>query len=755
MYKLIYYAETRDLNEVPLRVEIYRDTDLEVQAQELELAGESPIIVSYDGGGDIFKPLIQSSATIAITTEHPLLDLYTGKLNEITVKILRNGDLFWYGFLTPNIYSQDYEAASDRFELEFIDTIAQMDNVRFENTGFFKTFDMYIASAITEVDKMAVIRAYIMQGDLPIDMRTMGVMMRNFIDETDDDQDGAMTQKEVLESIMMWIGKTMFQWGDTLYLLDMTNLDSAMCERHDFILGIDAIWLPTSVQGLLDQGINGAACSISLGDVYNKATIIANTNQISNVLPSVLDDSSLESIMPDGVNYITKEFHSRRQLEEGETEADRTFMLINAYFCNSDWAMPYGWHPGESIRDPLIWWDNMSQSSGKIISQSNIEDVRGTYVVQRYADYCVADGEPATLNWKKELTLGDINFRVLPPSYRGDEPFNDFAYIRLANRPNFVGLGGYFIFSMSYFMSNQYIHGNTAPFAWTPETYGQALPYQSTDTDCDFRDDIFQLELQIGDKYFNGESWTTTPSQFTVKHKNQRGDRVFGSEKSIDNTVSYTWNLAKARDGYAIPLPANEVLSGELSLKLWPDTRVGGTAQVSHHGVLPWSEDAGWYYDGLIQNVSPILTVNVTQMEMVYTTTDTVEDVFNLEEYDPDITYTNIIDEANVTKMDDITFTTNTYSPHAVSYSYVIQDQGNDSYTFVREISGKIQEERILEKLVDHYKTPKLVYKNNLNADGITPWTRIRVPSLGKNMVANSIEFDLAADRAGMTLIEA
>lgn len=835
MYRKVYYADTRDLNEVPLLVEIYKDTDTYTPPVELYLSGDEPIVIKYDGDSNIFKPVMQSSATINVVTDEPLLDMYTGQLNDVYVKIFRDGVLFWYGFLTPNVYSQEYEACLNEFQLEFIDTLAHLEDIKFEQIGYFQSFYQYISNVIDRIDTQKVIDGFVFQDNLPIDIKTMGVLERNFIDETADEDEGAMTCREVLESIMMWIGKTMFYFKNKLYMIDFTHPTSGATLYDRTTAQSSPYQLDMAVQDLLEIGINGAACNISLGDVYNKVNIIANTNQIDNTIPNILDDNVLVSAMPENVDYIETTFVSRRVLNEGETDADRTYTRINAFFVNPQWKMPNGyyerhteevypegdytdiyndnvnvpvingmmwyignvntgylwkmysstvhggyklandgrwivnapidintgddmtgqpWEESFLIGDPSIDWKILHEHTENVISSSNIEDVAASYVIQKYADYSQSAGEPSTLNWKTVLTMGDLLSKaILSYGYYGDGDFQDSTAIQLATDQYFIGKGGYFIFSMSYYFSNAFLYANTSPYTFPPETYGKCLPYADASTDCTFREDRFQIELRIGNKYFNGTDWVTTPSKFIVTHRNVYGDNVFGNERSIDNTVSYKYGLAKSKDGYAIPLPNDSTVEGKLSFKIYPDTRLGGIAQIPQQGVIPEHGDSGWQYDGYLQNCSPILSIHVTKLELIYTTKDTVEDVYNLQTYDPDIVYTNVIDERYITQLDDIELTTNTYSPHAVSYSYVIQS-GTTGFDYVSEVSGVTQEERLVEKYVNHYKNPKLRYENNLNAQTITPYSIVRILSLDKQFIANGVEYDLAANRAKTNLIE-
>lgn len=763
-YNLMYSGCTRDLNDNELRVEIYKDGA--ATAKEITLGGNSPITINYECD-DVFKPLIQSSCSIKVVTDEPLLDLYTGKLNEIIVKVYKSNKLFWYGFLTPNVYTSDYGVGANEFTLEFIDCIAQLDNIKFKKDAFFKTFFSYLQDAVSKSDLSGVINYIVSQNIADgIDITDTGVLGRNFIDETDDEEDGAMTYKEVLESIMTYLHKSLIYWEDTLYMLSLPNIkNTTTFTRYNFKTGeklTAAYNIDKTVRNIANENYlktdiwaNNGDATITLGNVYNKVTVIANTNEIDNVIPNVLDDDKLTKIMPDGVDYIEETVadwiaKSIRGKYGWISPPESGHTTLNAYFINGEWRnYP---HPPIAINyDDIIEWVNPYPQG---VSEGNIDYMTDGTFIQKYFDFLTDEGDPSSIDWKTCLSFVHKNGFVDPAYHPNAEPIN---YIELHTQNDFIGQGGYFILSMSYMFSNIAARANTC-YRFTSEKYGEALPYSRTDTACNFTDDKFQVALRIGDYYYNGDEWVKGYSTFFIGHKNKEGDKIFGTTKKIDNNVSFRWGLADSQDGYAIKLPDDKPLHGQLTLTLWADARLGGAAQVpkSPTGIIGETGDATEYhkFDGdSVWNCSPIFSINVDSLKLIYTTEDSVKDVYNLEQYEPDIKYTNVIDDDYVTEMDDITLTTNTYNPHAVSYSYVLKQNGND-LVYIGATDGKIQEERIIDDYTNFYKTPKLQYSNSIDADKIKPWSRIKVRSLNKTMVNTNCEYDLQNNRANITLTE-
>ncbi len=101
--------------------------------------------------------------------------------------------------------------------------------------------------------------------------------------------------REVLEDILSFLGMTLIQYQDSFYVIDcvafnngnnnFTLYDRTTLESNDVILDYEKL-------NLLDIGIAESNCSISLGDVFNKINIIANTNKMDSLIPDAIDNEN-------------------------------------------------------------------------------------------------------------------------------------------------------------------------------------------------------------------------------------------------------------------------------------------------------------------------------------------------------------------------------------------------------------------------------------------------------------------------------
>jgi hypothetical protein len=227
---------------------------------------------------------------------------------------------------------------------------------------------------------------------------------------------------------------------------------------------------------------------------------------------------------------------------------------------------------------------------------------------------------------------------------------------------------------------------------------------------------------------------------FYLVHINKEGDQIFDVEKSLTNTVSWRMGLADSEDGVAIPLPKDVTLYGELNFKLFIPNHLGRAPMpLNSH---TYNVCKAWHIDSL---------------KMIYTSSDSVKDIYSGEKYEADILYSNMINELNFNEFDDLTLRVNTYNTKAVSYSYVFdllgKDYVGDTYNVARKKSAK-QEEHLISKYIDHYSSPRFTYENTVLNKDVTPFSLIHEETLNKNMVVNSVTYDLSMNNAEVQLIE-
>ena len=215
------------------------------------ILSEQPVTISFESEDDIFKPLKLSGATVRCWVKDYMFDLYSGEAKGVKCIVTNKEDnsVIWCGYVTPNLYSQDYLQHKFELEVECIDALAVLQYIKYNVT------DRQVRSFKDIIDDAIQKTGY----DLNLNvvdfcnykLEDMYISDSNFFDE-----DGEpMTYKEVLENILQYLNLTMLLYADTIYILDYNLI------KNDE----DAI--------KLDESIIYSTPTLSLTEVFNKITV--------------------------------------------------------------------------------------------------------------------------------------------------------------------------------------------------------------------------------------------------------------------------------------------------------------------------------------------------------------------------------------------------------------------------------------------------------------------------------------------------
>jgi hypothetical protein len=86
----------------------------------------NPVEISLNGDtDDLFNPFSPTSATIRILAESIIWDLYSSKFDvDVLIRNETDNKLLFYGFLTPNVYSSEFDTKYNEIELEAISPLS-------------------------------------------------------------------------------------------------------------------------------------------------------------------------------------------------------------------------------------------------------------------------------------------------------------------------------------------------------------------------------------------------------------------------------------------------------------------------------------------------------------------------------------------------------------------------------------------------------------------------------------------------------
>lgn len=794
--KLRYYSEFKSRKDKTYRIEIH--TVFATYSEELTLT-DSPFTVEYESD-TLYKPLKMSNSVTSILTDKILSDLYTAEGQNIEVRLYNKTDdvLEWFGYMSPNLYSSDYITPLNIVEIQAIDTISVLENKKYSYINssevYFKSFKDVIMHILDIADPGKILNKLYFQKTNRIskDVSTsliedIYIHERNFFDEANE----PMNSRDVLEEISKYIGMTFIQYQDAYYMIDYDFIKND--ELHFFVYDrisdtCESITIPSALLNVRNIGVSESAGSISLGDVYNKVSVVANMNQITNLCPELLDDEK---------DIVNQNSDPNKYYISGKDIDGKNYTLLNSFFkSNSNWGYLI---PSFSFLD--------IPAEGVEVTIDNVNDIYSGVVWQKYSDYITEDGEPSSLSWKTCVSFLQA-YNIISASRK--------TLLTLKNGEYPLFKGGYFIINIAYRMSGSFlpndiiktsdeVYSNTKYGAgfdntmvpcklyiddyyydgevWRNQkyytdrvnrgyykithnlTYRGATWYRYKDAFGDWRFvSKGEYDSASGEKAFGGfadsnkvyayrengedifvEKWyhdeCTLKDGFYLVHINKEGDKVFDDEKRLTNTVSYRFNLYDSTDGVAIKLPDDKILCEKIRFEL---------STPNHLGKYPmYRTDGGCH---------PCTAFHISDFTFKYTNNKVTYDIFNNAVDDSDVVYSNVINDNNVTEMDDIELLINSNAKNISSYSNCATKSG-DKFDYLKTVYSPLHDKNVLpeqiliDKFYTHYKAPKFRYSNNLNR-GFSILSRIYENSLKREMIVDQMSIDYANESCNVSLIE-
>ena len=794
--KLRYYSEFKSRKDKTYRIEIH--TVFATYSEELTLT-DSPFTVEYESD-TLYKPLKMSNSVTSILTDRILSDLYTAEGQNIEVRLYNKTDdvLEWFGYMSPNLYSSDYITPLNIVEIQAIDTISVLENKKYSYINssevYFKSFKDVIMHILDIADPGKILNKLYFQKTNRIskDVSTsliedIYIHERNFFDEANE----PMNSRDVLEEISKYIGMTFIQYQDAYYMIDYDFIKND--ELHFFVYDrisdtCESITIPSALLNVRNIGVSESVGSISLGDVYNKVSVVANMNQITNLCPELLDDDK---------DIVNQNSDPNKYYISGKDIDGKNYTLLNSFFkSNSNWGYLI---PSFSFLD--------IPAEGVEVTIDNVNDIYSGVVWQKYSEYTTEDGEPSSLSWKTCVSFLQA-YNIISASRK--------TLLTLKNGEYPLFKGGYFIINIAYRMSGSFLPNDII------KTSDEV--YSNTKYGAGFDNTMVPCKLYIDDYYYDGEVWRnqkyytdrvnrgyykithnltyrgatwyrykdafgdwrfvnkgesdsasgekasggfedrnkvyayrengedifvekwyhdecTLKDGFYLVHINKEGDKVFDDEKRLTNTVSYRFNLYDSTDGVAIKLPDDKILCGKIRFEL---------STPNHLGKYPmYRTDGGCH---------PCTAFHISDFTFKYTNNRVTYDIFNNAVDDSDVVYSNVINDNNVTEMDDIELLINSNAKNISSYSNCATKSG-DKFDYLKTVYSPLHDKNVLpeqiliDKFYTHYKAPKFRYSNNLNR-GFSILSRIYENSLKREMIVDQMSIDYANESCNVSLIE-
>lgn len=811
-----YEGRFRTLKDEMIQVVIITNNDVS-QEKEIFFADESPVMISQSSDG-IFSPIKSRSCTIKLVTKDELFDIYSGSSHGTSVAVnnLTNSECLFYGYVTPCQYNQPY-LYNNEIEIEAVDAISTLQDFKYSYLNG-KESSVAIMDIIKKLMEIAGYSGniYMQYNGNKLKVLQIPTQFEYINDDIFFEDDGEASDcYAVLEEICNFYGISCVPYGNDVFFVDYQVIAYV---EDDNLLYTDLKSLVNSTFYITDsitkEDYAGDDQNLEMDEVYNKINIKADVAEVKDDDLGVNPEDDAKS----STYYDTRIDAGERSDGKKWAIASRYFEYIQGTYANDNsdnWQTPINCniiadsvgyklagrfdktYPSISLARMAFPYGNGAGTFNTIVGQCCLPTQQFGYESTKEMPYSAKWNNMLSFftqgywlhKYYKEDNVGALSEDLQHQweTFIYEQRLGGYKPVLIYNSPKYVNYSpaesdktSYLCFTGNLLYQRECNYDKVHYNVWTineDTNYCDGINTPLTEFGCSGTDNAYsrrkgdadynkgwnmlKLKLSIGNKYWNGSQWTTTESTcFIPYHKDNvvTDDECLiwtGWNKPVTNH-NYTYKVNK--DAFVIPINKEDNLQGYLHLEVYMPK-------------IPWNNQLyreNNYLRINYNNIPPVIFMK--DFGLTLCSTDNSEkwyDVFEDDEEDDDIIYSNPIDSNNVTDMDDLELKINTYnSQKPIAKSYIIEPSivdgkvVEDSFKyhtagFYDNLIGnyKRQEMNLVDKYYNHYSEPKKIY--NCVVHGYkAPYKRIQCTAISGKYIVDEQSYDLKADVNELKLVE-
>lgn len=811
-----YEGRFRTLKDEMIQVVIITNNDAS-QEEEIFFADESPVMISQSSDG-IFSPIKSRSCTIKLVTKDELFDIYSGSSHGTSVAVnnLTKSECLFYGYVTPCQYNQPY-LYNNEIEIEAVDAISTLQDFKYSYLNG-KESSVAIMDIIKKLMEIAGYsgKIYMQYNGNKLKVLQIPTQFEYINDDIFFEDDGEASDcYAVLEEICNFYGISCVPYGNDVFFVDYQVIAYV---EDDNLLYTDLKSLVNSTFYITDsitkEDYAGDDQNLEMDEVYNKINIKADVAEVKDDDLGVNPEDDAKS----STYYDTRIDAGERSDGKKWAIASRYFEYIQGTYANDNsdnWQTPINCniiadsvgyklagrfdktYPSISLARMAFPYGNGAGTFNTIVGQCCLPTQQFGYESTKEMPYSAKWNNMLSFftqgywlhKYYKEDNVGALSEDLQHQweTFIYEQRLGGYKPVLIYNSPKYVNYSpaesdktSYLCFTGNLLYQRECNYDKVHYNVWTineDTNYCDGINTPLTEFGCSGTDNAYsrrkgdadynkgwnmlKLKLSIGNKYWNGSQWTTTESTcFIPYHKDNvvTDDECLiwtGWNKPVTNH-NYTYKVNK--DAFVIPINKEDNLQGYLHLEVYMPK-------------IPWNNQLyreNNYLRINYNNIPPVIFMK--DFGLTLCSTDNSEkwyDVFEDDEEDDDIIYSNPIDSNNVTDMDDLELKINTYnSQKPIAKSYIIEPSivdgkvVEDSFKyhtagFYDNLIGnyKRQEMNLVDKYYNHYSEPKKIY--NCVVHGYkAPYKCVQCTAISGKYIVDEQSYDLKADVNELKLVE-
>ena len=777
--------------------------------QEEILLGGSPFVTEMDDSDKtIYTPAKYQTATIEIVSKGYKFDIYSPKAQGTKIELLKDNQIQWTGYATPNTYDQGFDSSLETIQIECIDALSTLQYIKFLPTN--KNVDTFINIIQYLIGKCNAYKYIYVADNTTISsnpiMNDLYISKNNFFDQDEEksDKENAWTCQDVLEEICKYLGLTAIADKDSVYFLDYDAIKNGNNNYYKYSVGStvgERVEVKLSKTISADDFSNNGS-TITLGNVYNTVKVSADCNTFDSVLPdpyktAVNITSGTDSALTSSEDPINGAYGTCVKGKFGDNNDENMWLFVDKISGNGEsdtsnhQAVAVKYYNSPHYK--LYKYSNDTThkditDSVKTLSYTDTKSMYGATIVKMmvnksdepyqriFGNIYYYNGKIYTYNEFKALNLSNdtitdawmdknhisnislSNFIMMtnPSQYHiSNEDITKYPYIqtKLTNSSTlFGGKNAYLLISGSY-----YYH------IWDNH------PIHATETNLDLDEGRFAMDendtklickLQWGNLYWNGSDWVTTNSTFELPYMEEPNKNKRRADATICNDYSFmnkvNWRIGTSEQGYCVKCPTDYLLTDIPTLTIYKPYDPNMHSAKS-------GNNKGQHYPHRVVFLKDL------KMEAV------IGNPTYSDKLDDDTIYQREIEESYTKELSEIKMKINTWDNKKPNYSSVAFKDGNnlkyldttknvalnnkeigtERWDGSKTTDGKLrQEEHLIYRIVNQYSTPSIELSLNLRNDIEIYGLYKSSLDLDKDFIVDKVDRDYRYNSTNVKLIE-